>query len=942
MNRTKTQMLALIATLAACSQQQTILPPSLGGPHAMAVARGVVCMDTIEGSDNVFTPGIRACKDGERGAIGLMVNDRINRVAVVDLSLRQPLILDLDTGTPGINHIPVGERPVDITVSLDGTAAVTADQLTRTLTRIDIWRLATTGEPVALPGAPLRVLTRPVTGETLALLTDNPALWIQPGVACASAGTCSGLEEAGRAVTLPATPADMMVEPDGKHAWVLYADRGWASVLRLEDTGEPCIGGSGDVCEVARVGLLHECMDGIDNDGDGLTDAEDVQCWSALGAESPAGVGRGPAGACADGIDNDGDGLTDREDPECLDGAQDDEATPQPGLIGPFVCGDGRDNDGDGKIDAADPGCYGAQGRSEVEPPVVGFERMNVDPTGTFLYVVDASNSQILVVDVARRALIDGPRSQEPRADGFNAQLGVTVGRAPTAVTGRVRRRLEPSLIAGIQGKRGIIRYDMGAYAISDNGSIYYVDTATVECQVEEPDSLLTSDEFNARGERWAASRERRCLEGLPALPLVDPAADIARCEQVVICGSCKQAGGSCAAKCDHVVADEAAVKACQLGHRAEELGDGVVRIFNPSFGLLDRFNTVDGGQLGRATCTQPDAQIAAVQQYVSANPGFRGTQDCGSVILPQPVAPSVPTSEGVRPFDLLDALRLSPLERRTLSWTQLANGTIEPLVTLSSYDERMRDDVWNVTYEGTLPATQRTDGLIDEAVDGVLLTGLDLCDAGVHEGDQLVIKTKPGTEGAGVPAGCEGFVSDADEFLTYTVAGLRPNAAELAVIPGMATAQALPTRACFPRGLSWEVRAAGEWIVSGDTSGIIADQRALGDVCVPRDGAQGGRLRHRVKTGESFSGPYFDLRLYEGLVAPVRGLSYAIRVARNFGASSLETRGLPISPQTSRATQILYEEGAAGRRFLLVLDPSDGVLYGINLSTGDTGFLLQ
>lgn len=55
-----------------------------------------------------------------------------------------------------------------------------------------------------------------------------------------------------------------------------------------------------------------ECSDGIDNDGNGYTDAiEDI-----LNCESPDDPRE--QRPCSDGIDNDGDGLTDHpEDPEC-------------------------------------------------------------------------------------------------------------------------------------------------------------------------------------------------------------------------------------------------------------------------------------------------------------------------------------------------------------------------------------------------------------------------------------------------------------------------------------------------------------------------------------------------------------------------------------------------------------------------------------------------
>jgi len=52
------------------------------------------------------------------------------------------------------------------------------------------------------------------------------------------------------------------------------------------------------------------CADGLDNDGDGLTDCSDPDCISASSCS--------PETVCDDGIDNDSDGLTDCDDPDCF------------------------------------------------------------------------------------------------------------------------------------------------------------------------------------------------------------------------------------------------------------------------------------------------------------------------------------------------------------------------------------------------------------------------------------------------------------------------------------------------------------------------------------------------------------------------------------------------------------------------------------------------
>ena len=63
---------------------------------------------------------------------------------------------------------------------------------------------------------------------------------------------------------------------------------------------------------------------------------------------------------CADGLDNDGDGLSDLNDPGCLNSDDDNEAD------GTGQCQDGLDNDGDGFVDLDDAGCLDAQDNDEM------------------------------------------------------------------------------------------------------------------------------------------------------------------------------------------------------------------------------------------------------------------------------------------------------------------------------------------------------------------------------------------------------------------------------------------------------------------------------------------------------------------------------------------------------------------------------------------------
>jgi len=93
-----------------------------------------------------------------------------------------------------------------------------------------------------------------------------------------------------------------------------------------------------------------ECSDGLDNDGDGLTDfPADCGCTDIYDTTEAPNV----TTECNDGIDNDGDGLIDYPlDCGCISSCDSSEA-PNPVT----QCNDGIDNDGDGFIDLADCGC---------------------------------------------------------------------------------------------------------------------------------------------------------------------------------------------------------------------------------------------------------------------------------------------------------------------------------------------------------------------------------------------------------------------------------------------------------------------------------------------------------------------------------------------------------------------------------------------------------
>ena len=131
------------------------------------------------------------------------------------------------------------------------------------------------------------------------------------------------------------------------------------------------------------------CNDGIDDDGDGLTDfPSDPGCSSASDLDE-----RSPLLVCDDGADNDGDGLADYPaDPGCRDPAWKYEDP---------SCDDDRDNDGDGMIDwdggashaQPDPRCVtlGSWANGEAANCGLGGELVGADPAARPLAAPDAS-----------------------------------------------------------------------------------------------------------------------------------------------------------------------------------------------------------------------------------------------------------------------------------------------------------------------------------------------------------------------------------------------------------------------------------------------------------------------------------------------------------------------------------------------------------------------
>ncbi len=119
-----------------------------------------------------------------------------------------------------------------------------------------------------------------------------------------------------------------------------------------------------------------QCFNGLDDDLDGVSDCSDTDCLGVTsGAQRCAGfeaylpprtLGTGDPlpkfyfNYCSDGIDNDGDGLTDGADPDCRNVFGECGPSPATENYTLLSCADAKDNDLNGQTDCADNACRSA------------------------------------------------------------------------------------------------------------------------------------------------------------------------------------------------------------------------------------------------------------------------------------------------------------------------------------------------------------------------------------------------------------------------------------------------------------------------------------------------------------------------------------------------------------------------------------------------------
>lgn len=883
-------------TLFACGEIQLTPPQSLRSPTNIIVARGDICV-TSRDVGGVTTHALDPCEDG---AVGLVVNEQSDRVGLVNVTNGFPLLVDLDPDIPGVTHLNVGRLPVDIAASPDGTAAYTLNQLDRDISVIDLRTPSVLDERIHVDDTPIALDVNPVSGEVIVASGSPSTLrifpgWTQPASDGEYAFEVTPQPTTSTVVELPGTVTDFAITPDGTTAVVTFRDFDAISLVTFDGL---CLNpGQSAPCVSNNVSVTFDCNDGVDNDGDGLVDAQDAQCYGPTGAETVTGIARQAFGQCSNGMDDDADGLADRDDPDCLRPGMNEE--PDVSEIPPVTqCNDGIDNDNDGQIDTADGNCYGAFGRNESPVRPLGLDRLAIDQAGVFAFAVDRVNSELRVIDLQQRRVIDAAASTIPRFDGFTDSIGIPVTTSPLDVTGFASRRQI--------GEDNAYRYSLGAWVSNDSGFLQFVEAADIYCQFPDDAVISELSEFY-RGE--LSDAERVCLQ-VPTLPLASVQTRVDQNDPTLPAG------------CAEDSSDE-----CQRGFvRPSDDGD-IVTYFNPRFSLFDDFDDT-GRVLGNRTCEQPQAVVDAMEEFARTNPRAPQKFKCDSPLMPQPLSLEVLDIEDESLTDELP--RATPIERTRVILTD-DDGTLVQANVSSVYDQSLASENWTVTYEGIIDGTSQADALLPQTIDAnapyVVETRLNACERGVEVDDLFIIRSTPDPD-------CEIDSSDDDDFWTFRITEVRPNALTLELHGDDAFTTELPDRECFSTGTSYEIRPVDTWVVSGEDSGFSSPRDSVFDFCESAVGDTSRRVG-RVKTGETYVGPYLSFFLYPGFggdeVPPVRDLSFTFSVERNFQSLRYDTqRPFPVG--------IFYAPGLSNDQDLLMsADAEANALFFQNLRDRST-----
>ena len=497
-------LISLLTAVSACEDDNTSSLSALGMPGEMFISSHCLIGGQYEALDEA------ACETagGVYSRTVYAANMRTASLALIPFYPRKSTfeVIDTTQSVPGATSISTGERPHSLAGDDKGAFVVLVSTIHNDISIVSqlesreiAWQKA--------DKTPRKIIYRAQEGGYFVFFSDGTIRKLTIDYDCGKGSrilteSCKlrkddldiTWRESGK---LDGRLAGYVDHPTQKNiGYASYSDRRYISVVGFDEEAGSCLDGSTTYpCELRRIGAGFGCSDGIDNNGDGLIDAQDPSCWypwSSEGASTPEDIQVGwyGVGECNDGIDNNGNGLIDAHDLGCVSSNDASEAPGfQPMTAG--TCADGIDNDGDGNADRDDAkclwptddesaesgvlvetsgvcreskslACYGKNWWSEVETTSTGRGAISIDPKGRWLYVLDPGDSQLIVVDLETEKTIDRS-GWYPR----HRVVGLPVGRLALDVVGDIRtQQVYKKNSHTVSAERAI------AFVSSTNGSV--------------------------------------------------------------------------------------------------------------------------------------------------------------------------------------------------------------------------------------------------------------------------------------------------------------------------------------------------------------------------------------------------------------------------------------------------------------------------------------
>jgi hypothetical protein len=915
-------VVALCGLALACGRVPRAPTSTLRSPSALAATGWCARLD---GTATVFeAPGDCDAALVERA---VAVANRGNRdVHVLAIDARTPGLADTRTDIPGINGLPVGDGPVGLAALATPGAIAVVSEREPSLAVIDV--AAGRAVPFAVDGGTRDWIGLDAPPGHLAVAPDGATLaWSLPsesvvqlstvGVSC-GAGTvlrtdCEPRAQLGPidAIALDAPPASLAFGPDGR-LWVTYVDRPSADAWGAAGAArtERC---AGAVCALDSLTIAPSCADGLDNDGDGLVDADDPQCFGG-GSREDGVLALGAVGVCSNGLDDDGDGLVDADDDGCRSGADDDEGRPGPALpcenaldddgdglvdaddtecgsgateVGTAVaddepwalpaCANGEDDDRDGLVDANDPDCYGPATGNEATFPLPHAAAVLPLAAGDLIAVLDSVSSQVFFFDAATLERIDANAGDRLRS----GEAVVIPSRLPRLLLEDEVLVLEGSLE---QGRRIDVR-DRVIHIPVTSGIAYTIDVDR---------TLVVTD-----AEGTELQRENELLLR-------------------------RRDASSAEARVDSVSCDFPDTLFAALGVFSASCGDELL----PGLAVLDDEEASEEetswiGQPGAALVQIPERSAWVINE----------------------------AGDGIETLDVPDQYRIAS-DRWRITWEgALPGADRDDAVLIDSSTLRLLGSEPCLAFDDVCTsgiALDECPSLVDlceagvdlcaEGIDvcaacpGACEGAADLCAADVRPGDHVVLDRPiyaPRDDGS-----CDRSLGPADALPNvrweYRIADRSADTLYLELLdasdtgPGLAPPAAyVPSAACWNGTIGIEVITRGAWMLEGErTFGHPSPLEAVAGLCSPREDAE---LRDgRPRLSEEFVTEYgMRFRIEPGTGELVRGYSISFDVTSGFANRDARSRQFPLGPSVSAG---VVTDSLRGRRVVFADDAQDFV----------------